>query len=42
MGEDLEAGLLWVAITAAVVAAGERMISLGTDQGQRPVLGSAI
>ena len=42
MGEDLEADLLWVAITAAVAAAGERTISLGTDQGERPVLGSAI
>ena len=42
MGEDLEAGLPWVVITAAVAAAGERTISLGTDQGERPVLGSAI
>ena len=42
MGEDLEADLLWVVITAAVAAAGERTISLGTDQGERPVLGSAI
>ena len=42
MGEDLEAGLQWVVITAAVAAAGERTISLGTDQGERPVLGSAI
>ena len=42
MGEDPEADLLWVAITAAVAAAGGRTISLGTDQGERPVLGSAI